>query len=79
MNPSPNPPPRIRDILTNGNPIAKALFEALIEKMEINSDGSLTPIFKLPMKRQAKGWRPGIVAAPVRVRQRPRRAAGCRG
>jgi site-specific DNA recombinase len=46
---------RIREIFGHGNEIAKkALFEALIEEIVINSDDSLTPIFKIPVLRDGQ-------------------------
>ena len=46
---------RIREIFDHGNHIArKALFEALIEEIVINSDDSLTPIFKIPVFRDGQ-------------------------
>ncbi len=46
---------RIREIFDHGNHIAKkALIEALIEEIVINSDDSLTPIFKIPVLRDGQ-------------------------
>ncbi|MFJ8583010.1 recombinase family protein [Micromonospora sp. NPDC093277] len=47
---------RIRDVLNHGNHIArKALFEALIHEIVVNSDDSLTPIFRIPVLRDGQG------------------------
>ena len=41
---------RIREVITNGEiKMKKALFEALIDRIEIHSDDSLTPIFRVPV------------------------------
>jgi len=59
---------RIREIFDHGNHIAKkALFEALIEEIVINSDDSLTPIFKIPVFRD--GQEPDLQGpAPDQIR-----------
>jgi hypothetical protein len=45
----------IWDILGNGTPRAReALFEALIHKVTIQADDSVTPVFELPHRRQRR-------------------------
>jgi hypothetical protein len=47
---------QIREILTQGTPQArKALFEALIQEIQIHSDDTLTPIFRLPLAGHDEG------------------------
>ena len=42
----------IRDVLDHGSNVRKAMFEALIAEIQVNSDEALTPIFRLPMIRE---------------------------
>jgi site-specific DNA recombinase len=49
----------IRHILTRGTPNArKALFEAVIQKIEIHSDDTLEPVFRLPIEKNDEGPAP---------------------
>ena len=48
---------KIEEIITDGDHLAKkALFEALIEEIEIDSDEALTPSFRIPIMRDGEGW-----------------------
>src|SRR5258706_12752474 len=47
---------KIEEIITDGDHLAKkALFEALIEEIAIDSDEALTPSFRIPIMRDGEG------------------------
>ncbi len=46
----------IRDVLAHGSPQArKGLYEALIHEIEVHTDDSVTPIFRLPLAGNDEG------------------------